>query len=66
MLNQTRVRATTIRLGTLLLALVGWLCLGPFILIGWVVGMLALLVRLILAALIEGFERGYRRAEPHS
>lgn len=45
-----------------LLQIVGWIILGPFVLLGFCVGLTALVVRLVLAAMIEGFERGYHHA----
>ena len=62
MMTRTRLRASTLRLGSALLTLLLWLLAAPFIALGYAAGAIAWVVRFIIAALIEGFERGYRRA----
>lgn len=44
------------------LQIVGWLILGPFVMIGFFIGLAALALRLIFVATLEGFERGYHHA----
>ena len=43
------------------LQVVGWLILGPFVMLGITLGIVALSLRLVIAATIEGFMWGYTR-----
>lgn len=62
MMTRTRLRAHTLRLGSALLTFLLWLLAAPFIAVGYLIGAIAWIVRFAIAATLEGFEKGYRRA----